>query len=182
MNVNFPEATVQRAAGGYVEDLYKARDRDKEAPAQAAPTQPSAFLHHFLFQVSDALIPSAYAVEVSATFQVKNAKTSEIQAHQAARLNQVVEAKKAGHVGETWNGFLSFEHAPQLKPLLKKSLEPLVDAENHDRKTLYAEILSLNHMTATQLKIIETSFARSFQAASSPGTWIQSAEGKWIQK
>ena len=178
VNVNFPEATVQKAAGDYVEELYKAKDRSKDSdPSPAKPTSQIDWQG-----LTDFLIPSAHAVDITATFQVKSAKTSQIQSRQAGRLEKVIEAKKAGHIGEGSNGYLSFDHDPQLKPLLKKSLQPVVDAENQDRKELYSEILSLNHMSSSNLKSIETSFARSFQSASPAGTWVQSAEGKWSQK
>jgi uncharacterized protein YdbL (DUF1318 family) len=180
VNVNFPEATVQRAAGDYVEELYKARDREKEsAPATPPPaTKPTSKIHWENFLG----IPSAHAIDVSATFQIKSAKTAQIQARQAERLKALLESKKAGHVGETSDGYISLDANSQLKPLMKKSLQPLVDAENQDRKDLYQEILSINHMSGMQSKSIETSFARSFQAASPSGTWVQSAEGKWSQK
>jgi len=88
------------------------------------------------------------------------------------RAPQVRALKSAGVVGEKADGLLGF---------VKKSSadKALVNAENKDRKAVYAEIAKGQGVSATAvakrraLQIAE-------QAAS--GDWLQNAKGKWVQK
>ncbi len=97
-------------------------------------------------------------------------------------MDEVIEQKKAGVLGESNDGKLVLKDASKLKKLLQTKVENLVKAENADRTELYKEVLSANKLPATKLKNIETSFSRSFQAESPSGTWLESADGVWSQK
>jgi uncharacterized protein YdbL (DUF1318 family) len=88
------------------------------------------------------------------------------------RAPQIRALKTSGAVGERANGLLG---------LVKESAadKALVDAENADRKAVYAEIArgSGGSVTAVAnrraLQIVE-------QAAT--GDWLQGTDGKWYQK
>jgi uncharacterized protein YdbL (DUF1318 family) len=190
VNVNFPEATVQKATDDYVRDLYKAKDKKGANPQQgdSSSNKPSATAPAATKTTTSLLeslfVSTAYADEIN--FKVNSPKAMTIRDRQIKRIDTVHDAKVAGQLGETGDGYLAIDPKNTLKPLLKKSLEkslqPLVDAENKDRKDLYQEILASNGFPKSRLKDLEKSFARSFQGQSPSGTWVQDAQGQWSQK
>lgn len=175
VNVNFPESAVQQATDTYVHDLYKQKEKGK--PAKPDSTKPP-------LKSSFALIPSAYAVEeeVSAQFQINSPKAMKIREKLAENLTEVLDQKKAGIFGETNDGKLVIRSPEKLKPILKVKIEKVVTEENKARDELYAEVLQINHVAQNRLKDVKKSFARSFQAESPPGTWVQDESGTWTQK
>ena len=88
------------------------------------------------------------------------------------RIPEINALKSAGIIGEKADGLLGF---------VKKSSSDmaLVDAENEDRKTVYASIAKSQGVSAA--KVAER---RALQIAeqASPGHWLQNADGKWYQK
>jgi uncharacterized protein YdbL (DUF1318 family) len=176
VNVNFPEATVQKASDDYVKDLYRAKEKGRIEPAvtpqaSASPTAGSSWF-----------IANAMAAEIPSSFRMDNAAISAVKQSQAGRIGQIAAAARAGQVGETNDGKLAVDPGNTLKPLLKKGVQPLVDAENKDREKLYKEVIELNSMSKNRLKDVEKSFSRSFQDAAPAGTWLQDESGKWAQK
>ena len=88
------------------------------------------------------------------------------------RVPQINALKSAGIVGEKADGLLGFvKQSP--------SNEALVNAENKDRKAVYAVI-------AKSQKVSEAVVAqrRAMQIAEQAaiGHWLQNASGKWYQK
>lgn len=186
VNVNFPEAAVQSATDDYVRDLYRAKEKGR-APAPASTTEapsakPSGKPASKTSLFESLFISEAFAAENAPVFKVASSKSAEIRDKMAARLDKVLDGKRSGQLGETNDGWLSNDPTGKLKPLLKKSMQPVVDAENADRKDLYNELLSVNGISKNRIKDIQKSFAHSFQAESPAGTWLQNSDGKWEQK
>jgi uncharacterized protein YdbL (DUF1318 family) len=173
VNVNFPESAVQRATDDYVQELYRAKNKDK-APTSAPAKSPTSLL--------DLLIPSALALEFDATFRTDTAAAKEIQARQATRLEEIDAQKKAGALGESSDGTLVIKSPDKLKKLLTKKVEKLVEDENVDRKKLYEEVQEANKLPSSRIKDVGASFGRSFQKASPAGTWVQDEKSGWKQK
>jgi uncharacterized protein YdbL (DUF1318 family) len=177
VNVNFPESAVQKATDDYVRDLYRAKETRKstDAPAAApsAAAQPQAALTEWL-------IASARADDE--VFRVTTPASLKIRERLAARLGDVLEQKRAGVLGETNDGTLVIHEPGKLKKLLAKKVEKLVADENADRAELYAEVMRANALPPARLPNVKRSFARSFQAESPSGTWVQDTDGKWAQK
>lgn len=90
-----------------------------------------------------------------------------------ARLPQVDALKQGGQVGEGNTGFL----------VVRGSLSPdqskLVEAENADRKELYALVAR-----RAGYDVAEVGRQRAAQIAKNAvkGVWLQDANGKWYQK
>ena len=174
VNVNFPESAVQKATDDYVRDLYRAKEKGKNpVPLPEASGKTSGTL---IFD----FIPTAAAAE--ATIKVDSDKALKIKDKLASRVADVIAQKRAGVLGETNDGMLELKGAEKVKPLLKKKIESLVSAENSDRRELYSEVASSNGISQGRVKDIQKSFARSFQAESPSGTWLQDGDGKWAQK
>ena len=88
------------------------------------------------------------------------------------RAPQVQALKSAGVVGEKADGLLGF---------VKKSPadKAVVDAENKDRKAVYAEIAKGQGVNAS---VVAKRRALQIVEQASSGDWLQNANGKWIQK
>ncbi len=168
VNVNFPESAVQKATDDYVRELYRAKEKGKPS---ATPETKASF--------DFSLIGTAHAVE--ATIKVDSEKAIQIRNRMASRVDEVITQKRAGALGETNEGHLTLKKG-DLKPLLKKKLDGAIADENRDRDELYKEVVRINGIGDARLKDIQKSFARSFQAESPSGTWVQDADGNWSQK
>ena len=177
VNVNFPESAVQKATDDYVRDLYRARERGKPGTPPPSPSATGAFR----LPTGLLLLSAAWASEVEA-FRVNTAKSQAIKEKLRSRLDEVLIQKRAGVLGESDQGGLVIHDPSALKPLLAAKVQRLVSDENNDRNALYEEVLVANALPPARLKNVQKSFARSFQAESPSGTWVQDADGKWTRK
>lgn len=179
VNVHFPESAVQKATDDYVRELYRAKEKGRgPTPASssapiAEPTKQSRFSFPF--------IASAMAEDLS--FKVETPKALKIRDRLSGRVAEILAQKRAGVLGESSVGTLVLKSPEKLKPILQKKIEKLVADENADRDELYTEVMQANALPKNRQKDIQKSFARSFQAESPSGTWLQDPEnGSWTQK
>jgi uncharacterized protein YdbL (DUF1318 family) len=188
VNVNFPESAVQQATDDYVRDIYRVKESGKTSAKPSATATPiatptaepktsSGVYPQYYFAAI--LLPSAQA---DVSFNLSSPKTEQIKAKMKARIPEIIDQKRAGVLGETNQGSLVIHDGSKLKPLLKKRVEDFVHDENGDRETLYAEIVNSNHLGSANTSAVQRSFARSFQAESPSGTWVETPEGAWSQK
>lgn len=208
VNVHFPESTVQRATDDYVRELYRSggdtgssggektrKDSDSSSlnPGSAGgwiSRIPSVSLIGLTAAVAaeplfdrDALAQSAASAQ-SLQFNLKTEAAQKVLAGQRGRLDDVIKYKRQGYIGETRDGFLVVRGEEELakKKLLLKRIEKLVEDENSDRKALYKEAVNANDSAEVKLSVVQKSFARSFQAESPSGTWVEDSEGAWGRK
>jgi hypothetical protein len=182
VNVNFPESAVQKASDDYVRDLYQSKNQSRSSvpKATATPVGDSAFIHPSTLM--DFLIPTTQAAEVVPSFNMASPKIAAIKEKMRALVPDIIDQKKAGVLGENSEGKLVIKDASKLKPLLKKKIEDLVQEDGKLRDSLYSEVISSNHLPSNSLPAVRKSFMHSFQAASPSGTWLQNADGSWVQK
>ena len=85
---------------------------------------------------------------------------------------QIRALKTSGIIGEKTNGLLG---------LVKESAadKALVDAENADRKAVYAEIARSSAINVSDVAEVHA-LQRAERAAT--GDWLQGTDGKWYQK
>jgi len=178
VNVNFPETAVQKATDDYVRELYRAKEKGKTPPPASAPSGTPSTTTSLGFG-----FPAIGNAEAAGpNFQVDSPKALSIRDNLAKRLEEVLAQKRAGVIGESNDGFLVLKAPEKLKKLFQRKVEKLVVDENTDRRALYDEVLVVNSAAKNRLKDIQMSFARSFQAESPSGTWIQAEDGSWSQK
>jgi uncharacterized protein YdbL (DUF1318 family) len=177
VNVNFPESAVQKATDDYVRDLYRAKEKGK-SPSPTPEASKTSFLENF---GGSLLIAQAWA-DAEGMFRVDTPKAGEISERLKSNLSEVIAQKRAGVLGETNDGMLKLKAPEKLKKLFIQKIEKLVADENKDRGELYAEVVRANNLGKNRLKDVQKSFARSFQAESPSGTWLQDSDGKWAQK
>lgn len=177
VNVNFPESAVQSATDDYVKQLYQQREKSRLNPTP----KPSASSTASPAVKAVSWLAARFINEAQADEMLKfdSPRFREIQAQLAAQVDQVIAAKKAGQLGESREGMLVVKTD---KPLLSKKLQPLVEKENTLRQQLYTDALTTRGLQNYRISDIREHFARSFQAQSPAGTWIQSADGAWSRK
>jgi uncharacterized protein YdbL (DUF1318 family) len=183
VNVNFPESAVQRATDDYVRELYRAKGKGGTGTGGAKPADgaaPAGAKSSWNGFVWPELIASAHAAD--GVFKVDTDKALEIKTRLGGRVDEVIAQKRAGVLGETNDGLLVVKAPEKLKKLQTARVEKLVADENADRNGLYDEVRKANGLADGRLKDIQKSFARSFQAESPSGTWVQDSDGKWAQK
>ncbi len=184
VNVNFPEVAVQKATDDYVKELYRAKEKGKNPTPATENTagKQTNLIERLNRELGSALVSEAWAGPAEGNFVVNTPKAREILESQKARVQSLLAQKRNGFIGETKDGRVTVRGADQLKPLQKKNVEGLVQDENADREKLYAEIIQANGLTDNALPKVQKSFARSFQAESPSGTWVESADGQWSRK
>lgn len=103
------------------------------------------------------------------------AESAELKERFLQRKPLLDKMKDQGWIGETNLGFLAF----RAEAGKTKESEQLVQAENLDRGTVYAEIAA-----KVNTGVIEVGKRRAAQIAglAPAGHWLQDAEGNWYRK
>lgn len=103
------------------------------------------------------------------------AESAELKDRFLQRKPLLENMKDQGWIGENNLGFLSFRSAAGQS---KENLQ-VVQAENEDRRTVYAEIsVKVN----TGVSEVGKRRAAQIAALASVGQWLQDADGNWYQK
>ena len=89
------------------------------------------------------------------------------------RLQQIIEAKDEGKVGEGTDGYL---HA---RVKSEDSIRKLVSDENSDRQKLF---LFLSKKTGGAIEEVAMNFSRAMVKRGKKGHWYKNSSGSWIQK
>ncbi len=98
------------------------------------------------------------------------ATPAEAKAHMRERVPAIDKLKLSESVGENNRGFLEAR---------KPDAEAVVAAENADRAVVFADAAS---RAGSSADAVGRAFARQVAAASAPGVWLQSEDGKWYRK
>ncbi|MGE9267020.1 MAG: YdbL family protein [Verrucomicrobiales bacterium] len=96
-----------------------------------------------------------------------------LKARMSQRLSQIVALKQGGKLGEDARGFLSARSALSAKE------KALMDAENADRRAVYALIAAKTNTSAAK---VGAARAASIRGSAPAGTWVQLPNGKWQRK
>jgi uncharacterized protein len=111
-----------------------------------------------------ALIIVALQVQVQAREEIKD--------RMRERLPEIIELKARGIIGETSGGFLAFVGSERVR-------EDLVEAENRDRRQVYAAIARQQSITP---EYVGQRRARQIAEQAGPGAWLQDQDGNWYRK
>lgn len=88
------------------------------------------------------------------------------------RVPKINELKSAGIIGEKADGLLGFVKSSPAD-------EALVQAENKDRKAVYAQIAKSQGVSAEQ---VARRRAKQIAEQAPSGHWLQNDKGEWVQK
>lgn len=195
ITINFPSAEVEQAADRIIDQVY---GKDSGAARGGATTQtgaptaaPSATptatpsttpppkATAWLLRTLNFMVPAANA----ATAADLNASTPAVRALTAAmeaRHPLLERYYASGAVGLTEDGLVALRELALVPLPERNAVRKLVDDENTDRETLYAEIARANGHPEW-LADIRATFAERWVAKAKAGWWVRSA-GKWAQR
>jgi uncharacterized protein YdbL (DUF1318 family) len=168
VNIYFPAPQVRAAAEQIVEETWGegAAAGDDSAPAEALPSGPGAFLNM--------LAPRSAHAQDHPDVNVSTAAIRALKATMKTRADELKPYMAKGAVGIGKDGMLVARDLSGLPLGDQAKIRRLLDAENRDRKALYAEIAEANGYERDRVDDIQKIFAE---------TWIQKAEHGWpIQK
>ena len=176
VNIYFPAAAVQRAADKIVEETWGepgGGGSGKEGPR----SQGLGVLRAY---VSLSMVQEAFAQE--ADINVSNPAIRALKDSIRQRSDSIKPFMDKGNVGITRDGLLAARTTDGLNLKERAEVKQLVDAENRDRESLYAEIAKANNFPAATVAKIKEIFAKSWNDQARAGWWIQDSQGNWKRK
>jgi uncharacterized protein len=181
VNIYFPAAAIQKAADQIVDDVRKIPEQKPNQTPDQKPEDKqdkSSLPGRFHFARLGASEAYAAAVDVN----VSTPAIRGLKASMASRFPQLQPLYAKGAIGETNNGLLAIRDSGALSLKEKADVNRLVEQENADRQSLYAEIIRANNLDMGRLAEIQKLFANSWRDKSSSGWWIQTDTGQWAKK
>jgi hypothetical protein len=163
INIYFPAEKVESVAGEIVGDV-RGRDAKEEENSQekkkdekGEKKQETSLLRGFLPGLGS---PLAWADEVTT---VSNPTIRALKAAMKARYNEMKPYYMRGILKEDDNGYVAAKPTEGLGLKERRDLTSLVDAENRDRKKLYAEVAKALNIDPTQTTRVAEIFAKEWQ-------------------
>jgi uncharacterized protein YdbL (DUF1318 family) len=175
VNIYFPAAAVERAADQIVKETWGGA----AAPAKDAPQPQSQKSRPAAHLASLGLIAAAHAQE--ADINVSNPAIRALKDSIKQRSDALKPYMDRGAVGIAQDGLLAVRDSDGLSLKERADVKQLVDAENRDRESLYAEIAKANNIPRDSIPKIKSIFAKSWMDQARPGWWVQDG-GNWRRK
>jgi uncharacterized protein YdbL (DUF1318 family) len=176
VNIYFPAAAVERAADQIVKETWGGPSE----PEKAAPQPQSRNRVEPRRVASLSLIGVAHAQE--ADINISNPAIRALKDSIKERSNSIKPYMDKGNIGIGQDGLLTVRNTDGLNLKERAETKQLVDAENRDRESLYAEIAKANGIPRENIARIKTIFAKSWIDQAQPGWWIQDSQGNWKKK
>lgn len=175
INVYFPAAAAEKAAGEFIEQVIGPQPADGGGTKQQQPPTPQPPRLGQLF----APIASANA---QANLEIESPAVKTIQARMAERFRSTLEpAFASGALGFTKDGLVAVRDASALPLAQRSSIQQAIADENRDRAAVYREIAVANGHPEWEADIRNT-FAQQWIDKARAGWWYQDASGAWKQK
>ena len=153
INIYFPAEKVESVAGDIVNDIRGI------APPKAGGQSRN---HHGIFdKIGFAFAPSSAWADGETT--VSNPTIRSLKEKMTARFQALTPYYQKGALKEGANGYLTAVDAGGLSLKEKRDLNSLVDAENSDRRMLYAEVAKALNIDPGQIDRIAAIFAKEWQ-------------------
>ncbi len=175
VNIYFPAAAVERAADQIVKETWGEPAKSAPAPAPQSQSRLSPWQ-----LASLSLVSTAHAQE--ADINVSNPAIRAIKDSIKVRSDAIKPFMDRGNIGIGADGLLAIRNTDGLNLKERAETKQLVDAENRDRESLYAEIAKANNIPKESIPKIKAIFARSWLDQARPGWWIQDGQGSWKKK
>lgn len=175
VNVYFPAAEVQQAAGQIVGEVYG------QQPASTAPeaTSEQSMLRRTWRELVSPFGSEAYA---QADINISTPNIRALRASLEERFEPLRPLYDKGIIGITNEGLLDIRSVEGLSLKEKAESNKLVKADNADRESLYSEIAKANDIPSDSVSEIKKLFAVEWRKKAHKGWWIQKNDGEWVQK
>jgi len=174
VNIYFPAAAVQRAADRIVEETWgdQGKGGAKEPPKSGSLVPEKRY-------VVVSFAGEAFAAEPDVN--VSNPAIRGLKESIKARSGSLIPFMDKGNAGIGKDGLLAVRTTEGLNLKERSEVQQLVEAENRDRESLYAEIAKANNFP-DKVRDIKAIFAKSWTDQAKAGWWIQDAQGNWRKK
>jgi len=153
INIYFPAEKVESVAGEIVDDIrghHPAKEGGQSRNHQGVPDG-----------IGFAFAPASAWADGETT--VSNPTIRALKDSMKARFQALTPYYQKGALKEGANGYLTAVEAGGLNLKEKRDLSGLVDAENSDRRTLYAEVAKALKIDPGQIDRIAEIFAKEWQ-------------------
>jgi uncharacterized protein YdbL (DUF1318 family) len=174
VNIYFPAAAVERAADQIVKETWG-------GPSETNKTTPAPQSRRFTPQFRK-LSFAAVAHAQEADINISNPAIRALKDSIKRRSEAIKPYMDRGNVGIGADGMLALRSADGLNLKERAEVQQLIEAENRDRESLYAEIAKANNIDPGSVAKIKSIFARSWIDQARPGWWIQDGSGSWRKK
>ena len=176
VNIYFPAAAVERAAEQIVKETWGGPGEPAKAPPKPQSINPFSPMR----TISLNFVSQAHAQE--ADINVSNPAIRALKDSIKQRSNAIKPFMDRGNVGIRQDGLLAIRSTDGLNLKERAEVQQLIEAENRDRETLYAEIAKANNIPKENIPKIKSIFAKTWIEQAQPGWWIQDSQGNWKKK
>ena len=174
VNIYFPAGAIQEAADQIVDEV---RPEQQEKKGSSLDRMHPRWLAWSVSVLGPSLAFAQVDIEISTP------SMRALRGSLADRFKSLEGFYRRGALGENNRGYVEIRDQSGLNLKEKANLRRLVDAENHDRRALYMEILEANNLDRQFLDEVERLFANSWRGKKVVlGTWIQGDDGTWVRK
>jgi uncharacterized protein YdbL (DUF1318 family) len=104
---------------------------------------------------------------------------ADVQGRMRARIPEIARLKQEHVIGENREGFLAVVNPPEGDEEQVKRVHHLVEAENADRRKVYAAIAA---KTNTPVQQVGRQRARIIYDRAAPGVLLEGPDGRWVPK
>jgi len=153
INIYFPAEKVKSAAEDIVNDIRGTKPIQEESR--------SSNLQGIVHKIRIAFSPAIAWADEETT--VSNPTIRALREKMKARFQELTPYYQKGALKDEDDGYLSVADAGGLNLKEKRDLNSLVDAENSDRRTLYAEVAKALKIEPGQIEKIAEIFAKEWQ-------------------
>ena len=174
VNVYFPAAEVQSAAGQIVGEVYG------QAPPSSAPEGQAE--HSMLKRTLRDMLPVAREAYAAINIDISTPNIRALRGSLEERFKSLKPLYEKGIIGITNDGMLAIRSQEGLSLEEKANVNRLVKADNADREDLYAEIAKANNLDPATIPDIKKLFAVEWRAKAQKGWWVQKDNGEWVKK
>jgi uncharacterized protein len=169
INVYFPEAEVEEAAGQFIDRVIGT----EPAPAPMPPDKPMSARFDF------SLIGAAHA---AADLSIETPAVKAIQQRMADRFSaSLAEHFDSGVLGLKNDGLIEIRDPAKVGLAARATLKQTVADDNRDRAAVYREIAVANGHPEWEAEIRQT-FAEQWISKARKGWYYQDGKGQWLQK
>ncbi|MBL4621906.1 MAG: YdbL family protein [Immundisolibacteraceae bacterium] len=178
INIYFPAAAAEKAADAIIKEILDAGVDSQLIEPQSRVGKPIPAWIAGLEPAINWLVPPAQAA--GANLNVKSAAIDQLRASMKQRFIKLKPHFTAGALGLTTDGLVALRDVSALPLSQRAKLNPLLAAENRDRKALYQALARANDHPEWQAQIRATFASRWIKNA--PNGWWYQAGGGWQQK
>ena len=180
VNIYFPAAKVERTAEKIVDEVYQEK---KETPPPEEKEKPRSLNEGGLpgrLASLEWLGPAPAHAEEATT--VSNAAIRALKDQIGRRHQELLPYYQQGQVGINKDGYLETRGTGGLTLPQVAALKRLIEADNAARRQLYDEVAKALGLQPGQAAQVRQIFAKQWRDKGQPGWWIQTDDGRWVQK